>query len=80
MIEAPNSSSASCVNALTVAAVPTGMNAGVSITPCGVLSLPRRADVVASVFSISNEKLTLPVYQEKIHAHPTPGVGALAPT
>jgi hypothetical protein len=47
------------------------MNAGVSITPCGVLSLPRRADVVASVFSISNEKFTLPVYQEKIHAHPT---------
>jgi hypothetical protein len=58
MIEAPSSSSASCVNALTVAAVPTGMNAGVSITPCGVLSLPRRAAVDVSFFSISNEKLT----------------------
>jgi hypothetical protein len=40
-----------------VAAVPTGKNAGVSIMPCGVFSLPRRA-VVGSVFSISNEKLT----------------------
>jgi len=58
MIEAPSSSSASCVSALTVAAVPTGINAGVSITPCGVLSFPRRADVVVSVFSIANEKLT----------------------
>jgi uncharacterized spore protein YtfJ len=71
MMEAPSSSNASCVNALTVAAVPTGMNAGVSITPCGVLSLPRRADDDVSFFSISNEKLTERVYQEKIQALPT---------
>jgi len=38
--------------------VPTGRNAGVSTTPCGVHNFPRRADVVASLFSISNEKLT----------------------
>src|SRR5260370_39552601 len=62
MMEAPSSSRASCVSPLTVAAVPTGWNAGVSITPCGVLSLPRRPDV-GTVFSISNEKLTPPVYQ-----------------
>jgi hypothetical protein len=58
MIEAPSSSSAPCVIAFTVAAVPTGINAGVSITPCGVHNFPRRADVVVSVFSIANEKLT----------------------
>src|SRR6202162_1213985 len=40
---------------LTVAAVPTGMNAGVSITPCGVSSRPSRAPD-GSVFSTSKRK------------------------
>ena len=31
------------VRLLTVACVPTGMNCGVSIVPCGVVNLPRRA-------------------------------------
>ena len=39
----------------TVAAVPTGMNAGVSITPCGVVSRPSRAPV-GSVARISKRK------------------------
>jgi hypothetical protein len=34
------------------------MKAGVSITPCGVFSLPRRAAEYVSLFSISNEKVT----------------------
>jgi hypothetical protein len=55
---------------LTEAAVPTGMNTGVSTGPCGVVRRPRRAPV-ASVAVTSNEKLTLRVYQEKINAHPT---------
>ena len=33
----------SAVIALTVAAVPTGMNTGVSTNPCAVVSRPRRA-------------------------------------
>ena len=40
MMPAPSSSSASCVRPLTVAAVPTGMKTGVSITPCGVVKSP----------------------------------------
>src|SRR5258708_40004041 len=68
---APSSSSASCVRPFTVAAVPTGMNTGVSIVPCGVANRPRRAPP-ASVFATSNEKFTSSVYQEKIKAHPTP--------
>ena len=39
----------------TVAAVPTGMKAGVSITPCGVVSRPSRAPL-GSVASTSNLK------------------------
>jgi hypothetical protein len=39
--------------------------------PCGVLSLPRRAAEDVSFFSISNQKLTHRVYQEKIQAPPT---------
>jgi hypothetical protein len=55
---------------LTVAAVPTGMNTGVSTTPCGVLKQPRRAPL-ASVCRTSKEKSTLPVYQEKMKAQST---------
>ena len=39
----------------TVAAVPTGMNAGVSIMPCGVVMRPSRAPV-GSVARTSKEK------------------------
>lgn len=67
MIFAPRSSSASCVMALTVAAVPTGMNAGVSITLCGVVRRPRRPPA-RSLCKTSKEKCTLRVYQEKINA------------
>src|SRR5271169_5940036 len=56
MISAPSSSSACCVSPLTVAAVPTGINAGVSITPCGVVKRPRRAPV-GSVARTSKRKL-----------------------
>ena len=56
---------------LTVQNFTNASNAGVWISPCGVPSLPRRANVPASFFSTSNEKLTLPVYQEKTQAHPT---------
>src|SRR5271170_2376832 len=49
----PRFSRSCCVWPFTVAAVPTGMNAGVSITPCGVVSRPRRAPV-GSVASTSN--------------------------
>jgi hypothetical protein len=62
MIPAPSSSSAPCVSPLTVAAVPTGMNAGVSNAPCGVVSVPRRAPV-GSVSETSNENFTPQVYR-----------------
>src|ERR1700722_11021965 len=60
MICAPRSSRSCCVCPFTVAAVPTGMNAGVSITPCGVVSRPRRAPV-GSVASTSNLNLACSV-------------------
>ena len=41
---------------LTVACVPTGMKMGVSITPWGVCSRPRRAPVWAQTCSSSNSK------------------------
>src|SRR5688572_9852561 len=43
MISAPSSSRSRCSMALTVPCVPTGMNAGVCTTPCGVWNSPRRA-------------------------------------
>ncbi len=43
MIPAPVWRTCSQVSALTVPAVPTGMKAGVSITPRGVTSRPARA-------------------------------------
>src|SRR6516162_3770292 len=52
MISAPRSSRSRCVTALTAPRVPTGMNAGVCTTPCGVVSVPRRA--VPSLFVTSN--------------------------
>jgi hypothetical protein len=55
---------------LTVACVPTGMKKGVCTAPCGVFKTPRRAPV-GSLFATSKEKLTLPVYQEKMNAIPT---------
>src|SRR5215510_9514598 len=64
MICAPSSSRASLRKLLTVACVPTGINTGVSIGPCGVVRRPRRAPA-ASVFDTSNEKFTHRVYQEK---------------
>src|SRR6266480_654787 len=70
MISAPRSSRASCVSALTEACVPTGRKNGVCTTPCGVVRRPRRAPV-GSLFRTSKEKLTRPVYQEKMNAQPT---------
>src|SRR5260370_37834672 len=64
------SSSAYWVRPLTVAWVPTGMNTGVLIAPCGVVKRPQRAPV-ASVLARSKEKLTRSVYQEKMNAQPT---------
>src|SRR5215469_1496265 len=52
---APRASRSCCVCVLTVAAVPTGMNAGVSMTPCGVVRRPRRAPV-GSVARTSKRK------------------------
>ena len=49
---------------LHVAAVPTGINAGVSITPCGVVRRPRRAPV-GSVFRTSNGIPSGELYQER---------------
>src|SRR6185437_14141874 len=43
MISAPVAATSSGRIAFTVAAVPTGMNAGVSTTPCAVAIRPRRA-------------------------------------
>src|SRR5579871_4724005 len=43
MICAPSSSTVSCGTPLTDATVPTGMNTGVSISACGVISRPERA-------------------------------------
>src|SRR5690242_13526605 len=43
MIEAPAPSNSWGVIPLTAPSVPTGMNAGVSTTPWGVVSRPRRA-------------------------------------
>jgi hypothetical protein len=40
---APASRTSSGLRLLTVPWVPTGMKAGVSTTPCGVVSRPRRA-------------------------------------
>src|SRR5215210_2056092 len=43
MMEAPAAASSCDGTPLTAPSVPTGMNAGVSTTPCGVESRPRRA-------------------------------------
>jgi hypothetical protein len=43
MMRAPRRSMSPDDNALTVACVPTGMNTGVSTTPCAVSSKPARA-------------------------------------
>ena len=40
---APTASRSRCINALTAPCVPTGMNAGVSTSPCAVVRTPRRA-------------------------------------
>ena len=50
----PRASSSSWVIPLTVPAVPTGMNTGVSTTPCGVWRRPARARVFSSRATISN--------------------------
>ena len=51
MIWAPISRNWIGVTALTVPCVPTGMKMGVSTTPWGVVSRPRRAAVAGSVWS-----------------------------
>src|ERR1039457_715762 len=54
MICVPISRSSRGSSALTLACVPTGMNTGVSTTPCAVVNRPSRALVCASVLSSSN--------------------------
>ena len=54
MISAPRSSRSRWVTALTAPRVPTGMNAGVCTTPCGVVSSPRRAAPSRSGYGIRN--------------------------
>src|SRR4051794_28904022 len=54
MIDAPAPSSSSGVTPLTAPSVPTGMNAGVSTTPCAVVRRPRRA--APSVARTSNRR------------------------
>ena len=41
----------SCGTPLTDASVPTGMNTGVSTTPWGVISRPRRAESIVATIS-----------------------------
>src|ERR1700722_16242004 len=52
---APFTSRISCGTAFTVAAVPTGINTGVSTTPCGSVIRPRRPPP-SLVRSIANPK------------------------
>ncbi len=59
MISAPVDRTASAVIALTVAAVPTGMKAGVSTVPCAVWMRPRRAR--PSLASSSKAKSFVPL-------------------
>src|ERR1043166_8815642 len=54
MIWALSSRSSRGLTALTEPCVPTGMNAGVSMTPCAVVSWPRRAFVFLSLAFSSN--------------------------
>src|SRR6188472_399569 len=54
MISAPASSRSRKRVALTAPRVPTGMNAGVCTSPCGVVRTPRRAD--PSEWVTRNEK------------------------
>ena len=57
MIDAPVARISPGLSAFTVALVPTGMNCGVSTTPCGSLSRPARARVeppVGGATSTSN--------------------------
>src|SRR5687768_573367 len=54
-MEAPAARRSSGPSPLTVPRVPTGMNTGVSTTPCGVTSLPRLAAPSVAM----SEKLTI---------------------
>src|ERR1019366_8726931 len=54
MICVPISWSSRGSSAFTLACVPTGMNTGVSMTPCAVVSFPRRALVCESVLRSLN--------------------------
>src|SRR5687768_3900525 len=58
MIGAPRSSRSRCVTAFTAPCVPTAMNAGVSIAPCGVVSTPRRAAPCVCVTSKLNADIS----------------------
>ena len=58
-MSAPAATSSSGVRVFTDPAVPTGMNDGVSTSPCAVERIPARADVVLSSASIRYEKLML---------------------
>ena len=51
MMPAPATRSSSPLRAFTVAWVPTGMNTGVGIEPCGVCSTPARAPPSVAISS-----------------------------
>src|SRR5215213_2426899 len=59
MMLAPISSRCWAVNAFTAPCVPTGMNTGVSMTPCAVCKIPRRAP--PSVYVSVNKKIPGPL-------------------
>ena len=60
-ISAPASRTSSGARALTAACVPTGMNAGVRTSPCGVASTPARAapSVAVTVKEITARPLAI---------------------
>src|ERR1043165_715287 len=60
MIRVPISINSRGSSALTLPWAPTGMNTGVSMTPCPVVSRPRRALQPGSVLSNSNMGRRLP--------------------
>src|SRR5205823_913529 len=69
---------------LTVACVPTGMNAGVSTTPCGVVKRPSRASLVLSRATTSNRNVAWlrmcggleKLQRNSVGIHQVDGVGA----
>src|SRR6266436_2121620 len=79
MICAFSSRSSRGLTAFTLPWVPTGMNAGVSITPCPVVSRPERAFVLLSVALTSNIGATLEMIAKRARIFvPKPRIGRVA--